>query len=170
MPRPPSPASPPCGPSSSLRTSPSRSSLRPSRPPPRPSSPPASPRLSPRSCHASSAQAPASRPTTTPSSSAPTTSSSTAPVKRSSLAREVTHRPCVRAATAILHRQVFPPPQGRLLIDHRLLPRTGPASTSVSSASTPVRARCAAASTPPRPVPPTVSYRASVLCCIPAPS
>jgi hypothetical protein len=58
----------PRGLSSSLRTSPSRSSLRPSRPPPRPGSPPALSRLSPRSRHASSAPAPASHPTTTPSS------------------------------------------------------------------------------------------------------
>jgi hypothetical protein len=62
--RPRSPALPPRDLSSSLRTSPSRSSLRPSRPPPRPGSAPASSRLSPRSRHASSALAPASHPTT----------------------------------------------------------------------------------------------------------
>jgi hypothetical protein len=55
---------PPHGPSSSLRTSPSRSSLRPSWPPPRPGSAPTSSRLSLRSRHASSAPAPASHPTT----------------------------------------------------------------------------------------------------------
>jgi hypothetical protein len=64
MPRPPSPASPPRGPSSSHRTSPSRSSLCPSRPPPRPGSAPASSRLSPRSRHVSSTPAPASHPRT----------------------------------------------------------------------------------------------------------
>jgi hypothetical protein len=55
-------------PTSSLRTSPSRSSSRPSRPPPRPGSPPASSRPSPRSRRASSVPPSASRRTTTPSS------------------------------------------------------------------------------------------------------